>query len=172
MRIVTEAPSLPAVLARQEPHVLTQTIIREFTTFTTVVTLGVIPTNDPSGEPPSDESSSDSASAGGGGGGDGLNSLELGAILGSVFGVVVIVLLWYCCCYTPVTPRTSYEYRMHEYDSYRKSTGHVVDDAPTRPSAPRRPPPVAERIPGGPRYPTYRAIPIPNPRNPRVRHYP
>ncbi|KAH8650454.1 hypothetical protein BGZ61DRAFT_487849 [Ilyonectria robusta] len=31
-----------------------------------------------------------------------------------------------------------------------------------------RPPPVVERIPGGPKFPKYRAIPIPNPRRPPV----
>lgn len=37
---------------------------------------------------------------------------------------------------------------------------------------PTYPPPAVERIPGGPKNPTYRALPIPNPRKPKVPRVP
>ncbi|KAI9166464.1 hypothetical protein HJFPF1_02566 [Paramyrothecium foliicola] len=149
--------ALITVLAgRQEPHVITQTVAQEFTTYTTIVTLGLIPTDDAGGNarpvdpaPPS-------------GGGGGISSAQLGAILGGVVAFVVILLVACFCCGG----------RRRQVRSYSRGSSEASypNVEPPQPRV-RRPPPVVERVPGGPKFPTYRAIPIPNPRNPRVRHY-
>lgn len=150
--------------ARQAPHVITQTITKPYTTLITLVTLG----NPPTEAPASDSSSSDSSY----GESHGLSNGEIGAIIGSSIGFVFLVLLlWWCCTRRRRGPRIS---QTRSYTTY--DTTYIIEDdeemehtSRRKPTIPR-PPPVAERIPGGPRYPTYRAIPIPNPRNPRVRH--
>jgi hypothetical protein len=156
MRLITSTPSFTqGLVARQEPHVVTQTIVREFTTLTTVITLGTIPTNNADPPPaPANEARDDSGASGGG-----LNNLEIGAILGSIVAAISVIAMWYCYCYLPGTKR-----RLIQYESSYSEESMVY-------MSPRRPPPVAEMVPGGPRYPTYRAIPIPNPRNPPVQHH-
>ncbi|KAI5465420.1 hypothetical protein BGZ63DRAFT_399891 [Mariannaea sp. PMI_226] len=60
-------------------------------------------------------------------------------------------------------PRPPSTHRPRTPSSYRRSPLQ-------RPSSVPWPAPAAERIPGGPKFPTYRAIPIPNPR--RAVHVP
>ena len=154
MPILTHTLSLTGLAERQEPHVITQTIVQDFTTYTTLITLGTIPTDDAGsdGRHNNVEPSGDSG---------GISSGELGAILGGVAAFVLISIIVCLCC-----TRSRRNVRVYDYSSYATSS-IAVDVHTTRV---RRPPPVAERIPGGPKFPTYRAIPIPNPRNPTVRY--
>lgn len=159
MLLVTEE-ALPQTLAlRQEHHVITQILTRDHSTITTIVTLGTMPTDTP------DEGTSPEADIYGND--NGLSSAELGAILGSVAVVILIVIVGLFCFANARRRRT----RVVRYGSSYTSDSDVTISPPPRPRMPRRPPPVVERIPGGPRYPTYRALPIRNPRNPPpVRH--
>ncbi|VUC22000.1 unnamed protein product [Clonostachys rosea] len=102
---------------------------------------------------------------------DGLTSGEIGAIIGAIIGFTVIVLFIICCCIN--RSRRRHHHRRSDDDEIVR----VV-------KLPRHPPPLqhplmakvrwSQRdftnvegglIPGGPKYPTYRALPIPNPRN-------
>ncbi|TFA98041.1 hypothetical protein CCMA1212_010221 [Trichoderma ghanense] len=208
----------PSLRARQLTfHILTQTLVRPSTTITTTITLGTI-------DPSSTETTTAAAvplpvsphhhS--------GLSGGQVGAILGSVVGIVVLLLI-IGFCYVgrrrmPITYDDEKEYRYkykrqthnnnsnsndsnnngqrkkakgkgsrktrsaYEYE-YAEEEAIYYTDAPTkgkrRPSSSstknkgatvQEPAPavVAERIPGGPKYPTYRAIPISNPRNPQI----
>ena len=93
-------PATTAVLEIRQQRIITQTIIRPSTTYITYATLGRtsdgpgggMDTNDPTPAPPP-------PSSGGGGNGpnnDALTSEQLGAILGSVGGVLFVVLLFIC----------------------------------------------------------------------------
>lgn len=96
----------------------------------------------------------------------GLSSLQLGAILGSVAVVLVLVLAGGICWAHRRRTRVveyTYDYSRDPYDA-PSSDGPPHEP---RPGRPRYPPPVAEFIPGGARYPTYTAVPIRNPRTPR-----
>lgn len=124
--------------------------------------------------PPADESVDAAASIYGEH--NGLTDGQIGAIVGSIVGFSIIVFLLVCCV---VNNRRRYYARHHHHHHHSRSssgTSSMVGDPPVK-----KPPPVRvresvrvterARIPGGPRYPTYRAIPIPNPRkNPKVRH--
>jgi hypothetical protein len=149
--------------ARQEPYVVTQTIVQDLATYTTVVTLGTIPT-DKAGADGRHDDRDTSGGGGGGGGGSGISSGQLGAIIGGVAALVLIALVICLCCSRGRSARP------YDDSSHASSIIAVEVPDPRRPGGIRRPPPAAERVPGGPRYPTYRAIPIPNPRNPAVRH--
>ncbi|KAG9259129.1 uncharacterized protein F5Z01DRAFT_642393 [Emericellopsis atlantica] len=131
---------------------------------------------------------------------DGLTDRDAAAIAGSVVGSIIAILLMIFCCikwtrYQSEIRRVNR--RRHRSSSAFTSSSsssssstssedreRPIRGVPVRPP-PRaaRPPPVrvsqsvresvrvSERIPGGPRYPTYKAIPIPNPRNnPKVKH--
>jgi hypothetical protein len=160
MLLPTEAPIPPVLELRQEAHVITQTLTRDGMTITTIVTLGTVPTDttDNGGTAPdADIYGHDNG---------GLSSAELGAIIGSVAAFVLLLIIGFFCF------ANSRRRRVAVYDDSSYGSGSFVEVSRTRtgPRLPRRPPPVAERIPGGPKYPTYRALPIKNPRNPRVRH--
>ncbi|KAH7170089.1 hypothetical protein EDB81DRAFT_774416 [Dactylonectria macrodidyma] len=205
MAIITAAPPSQSIAARQEAHVIIQTLTWEHTTFTTHVTLsGSQPTDSTTVVTEHHESSG------------GLTNAQVGAIVGSLVGFFVLVMIIICCCRRrppPPPPRRHGDRR--SYGSY--SSSYFTDDTPEpwppkgqyrrtpKPATPRmmppqqmppqfmppqfippmtprstrshrsfvqRPPPVVERIPGGPKFPTYRAIPIPNPRRPTVPHVP
>lgn len=121
---------------------------------------------------------------------NGLTDAQIGAMVGAILGFIIIGLTFIFCClryrrnrrlwriYQQQQRRNSKRYTVTTDYSYTSS----VTDVPPSPKKPapvktkRRsadypPPPPKERIPGGPKFPTYRAIPIPNPReNPSVRH--
>ncbi|KAM4057278.1 hypothetical protein HRG_004106 [Hirsutella rhossiliensis] len=153
----TDKPSpLLALAARQQQHVVTQTILRQATTLTTVVTLAPASTVRPDahiyGAQP------------------GLSSLQLGAILGSIAAVAVVFLAGGICWAhrrkARAVPAVDYTYYYYS-DTYAEPLSADSLSSKHRPKTPRYPPPVAEFIPGGARYPTYKAIPIKNPRKPQ-----
>lgn len=127
----------------------------------------------------------------------GLSQGQLGAILGSVTAFLLIIVVAGFCyasmqrmpityeedekCDTTAASTTTNSYVSHEtrkkhHHRHHHHHGHHHHHHHRHfPKSPRsskgsvqRPPPVAERIPGGPQYPTYRAIPIANPRSPRL----
>ncbi|KAL7791554.1 hypothetical protein V8C37DRAFT_141916 [Trichoderma ceciliae] len=176
----TEAPSTLHI-RQNEFHILTQTLIRPSTTITTTLTLGTI-------EPvatstiavvPLPVSHH-----------HGLSGGQIGAILGSIVGVVVLLLIVGFCYVgsrrVPITYEEEKEEKkrkkqgrgstrntrgVHEYTEEtvyytpprRKSSSRKVSVSVQTPA----PAVVSERIPGGPKFPTYRAVPISNPRNPQ-----
>ncbi|KAH7162174.1 hypothetical protein B0J13DRAFT_535329 [Dactylonectria estremocensis] len=201
MAAITDGPTLQSIAARQEVHVITQTLTWAHTTFTTHVTLG--------GSQPTDDSTTVATTHHESNGG--LTNAQIGAIVGSVVGVFVLVMIILCCCRREPPPPSRRHGDRRSYGSY--SSSYFTDDTPEpwppkgqyrrtpKPMTPRpmmpaqpmpaqfmppmtprstrshrsfvqRPPPVVERIPGGPKFPTYRAIPIPNPRRPTVPHVP
>lgn len=104
---------------RQDP-VVTQTITRPYTTITAVVTLGGVgaaaaPSSDPAATTPvvpsSPQGSSSSSSSSSSSlpvtptGSSGLTPDQLGAILGSIFGVLVLAGLLWCACSPRMRPR-------------------------------------------------------------------
>ncbi|OTA01368.1 hypothetical protein A9Z42_0016730 [Trichoderma parareesei] len=205
----------PSLQARQlDFHILTQTLIRPSTTIITTITLGTInPTSTEStaAAVPLPVTSHHHT---------GLSGGQIGAILGSVVGIVVLLLI-IGFCYVgrrrmPITYDDEKEYKykdkrqthhdndvgtsqkkkkakgkgsratrgVYEYD-YTQEEAVYYTEAPIKSmkksssssskkkkngATVQEPDPavVAERIPGGPRYPTYRAIPISNPRNPQI----
>ncbi|KAH0528154.1 hypothetical protein TsFJ059_003052 [Trichoderma semiorbis] len=180
----TEAPSLQN---RQiDFRILTQTVVRASTTIVTTITLGTI-------EPVATETiavvplpvTHHHGLSGG----------QIGAILGSVVGVVVLLLIVGFCyvgrrrmpiTYEEETKETKKTKRKRRRSSSRTTRGiyqYTEEDIyyiPTRKKSSSRRASVkvevqepaaavvTERIPGGPKFPTYRAIPISNPRNPQV----
>ncbi|KAF4968398.1 hypothetical protein FSARC_4195 [Fusarium sarcochroum] len=153
---------------RQEAQVVTQTVYLPSTTYTTHVTLGVVSATATDRPVVTSQHS-----------GDGLSSAQIGAIVGSVVGVFILAFLVVCCCCR--RPRRPVKRHRSSRSSYSGSDGDGWSDAwpdenwtrpvplPTgRPTPVQFPRPVAQReqIPGGPKFPTYRAIPIPNPRRP------
>lgn len=175
----TEAPS-PLHIRQNDFHILTQTLIRPSTTVVTTITLFTI-------EPAATETiavvplpvSHH----------HGLSGVQIGAILGSVVGVVVLLLIIGLCYVgqrrisvtaedekkkkkkkgggSSRTTRNIYEYTEEDIyykPSRRKSSSRRASVTVQVPA----PVVVSERIPGGPKFPTYRAIPISNPRNPQV----
>ncbi|KAH6606970.1 hypothetical protein Trco_006123 [Trichoderma cornu-damae] len=176
----TEAPS-PLHIRQNEFHIITQTLIRPSTTITTTITLGTI-------EPvatstiavvPLPVSHH-----------HGLSGGQIGAILGSVVGVVVLLLIVGFCYVGSRRMPITYEEEKVEKRKKRKGGGTrttrgiyeyteeaVYYTTPKGKSSSRKdtvyvqtPDPVviSERIPGGPKFPTYRAVPIANPRNPQI----
>ncbi|KAL7930303.1 hypothetical protein V8C35DRAFT_283663 [Trichoderma chlorosporum] len=178
----TEAPSLEI---RQDFHILTQTIIRPSTTFITTITLGTVEpvTTETIAVVPVPISHHHDLSSG-----------QVGAILGSVVGVVVLLLIVGFCYVGQRRMPITYEEETKEKRKtkrkgssssrttrgvYKYSEEAVYYVPPKRKSSSRRASVtvevqepeaaiIAERIPGGPKFPTYRAIPISNPRNPQV----
>ncbi|VTT61097.1 unnamed protein product [Fusarium fujikuroi] len=140
--------------ARQEVQVITQTVSLPTTTYTTQVTLGV------ASAPATDRPVVTSQHSG-----DGLSSAQIGAIIGCIVGVFVLAF---------IVPKKRRSYRSSYADSSdgwseRMPNENWVRPVPipvARPVPVQFPSPVVQReqIPGGPKYPTYRAIPIPNPR--------
>ncbi|KAM0256115.1 hypothetical protein ACHAQJ_005202 [Trichoderma viride] len=177
----TEAPS-PLNIRQNEFHILTQTVIRPSTTFVTTITLGTIE---------SVASSTIAAVPLPVSHHHGLSGGQIGAILGSVVGVVVLLLVIGFCYVGRKKTTVAYEeekvkkrkrrstrstrstrgiYEYTEEDVYytppkRKSSTKKVSVSVQTPA----PVIVSERIPGGPKFPSYRAIPISNPRNPQIR---
>jgi hypothetical protein len=177
----TEAPS-PLNIRENEPYIFTQTIIRPSTTFVTTITLGTIEpvTTSTAAVVPLPISHH-----------HGLSGGQIGAILGSVVGVVVLLLIvGFCYVGSKRTPDTYEEekvkkrkrrssrsthstrgiYQYTEEDVYyappkRKSSTRKVSVSVQTPA----PAVISEKIPGGPKFPSYRAIPISNPRNPQIR---
>ncbi|KAK7408351.1 hypothetical protein QQX98_009499 [Neonectria punicea] len=169
METTTDEPLPHSLAIRQEVHVITQTLSWAHTTFTTHVTLG--------GEPTDTTQATDNHQGAGG-----LSDAQIGAIVGSVVGTFVLVVAILCCC-CQRRPRPVRHNSRRSYASYSSSymEGFPEPAPPPKgywrrtpqPSPVQWPPPVAERVPervpGGPKFPTYRANPIPNPRKP-TRH--
>ncbi|KAM0345769.1 hypothetical protein ACHAPU_006122 [Fusarium lateritium] len=164
-------PHMNAV--RQEAQVITRTVSLPTTTYTTLVTLGVV--SAPATDRPVAVTSQHS--------GDGLTSVQIGAITGSIVGVFVLACVVVCCCCR--RPRRQVRRHRSSRSSYEGSSDGWSDAMPNedwtrpvpvpvpfgrRPTPVQYPSPVAQRgqmreqVPGGPKFPTYRAIPIPNPR--------
>uniref|UniRef100_A0A0D2XES9 Uncharacterized protein n=1 Tax=Fusarium oxysporum (strain Fo5176) TaxID=660025 RepID=A0A0D2XES9_FUSOF len=145
---------VPHINARQEVQVITQTVYLPTTTYTTQVTLGV------ASAPATDRPVVTSQHSG-----DGLSSAQIGAIIGSIVGVFVLAF---------VVPKKRRSYRSSYADFSDGWSERMPHEGWTRPVPipVARPVPVQfpspvvqrEQIPGGPKFPTYRAIPIPNPR--------
>jgi hypothetical protein len=162
----------PAVfVVREDVEVITQTITRPYTTLITLVTLGLerpTPSPTPSPEPVEHEPQTHSEHTG-------LTNAEIGAIVGAIIGFVIIVLgLIYCFAdYKRDLPDPVYYKQTYSYGDSQSSNGYrtpsVYDDArvkkPRKAKVHRHHNAEPEYIPGGPKYPAYRAIPIPNPRN-------
>ncbi|CAG9992790.1 unnamed protein product [Clonostachys byssicola] len=98
---------------------------------------------------------------------DGLTSGEIGAMVGAIIGFTIIVLFTIFCCINRSRVRR-HRHRSDDDEIIR------VEKLPRRPNPTLQHPLMAKRdfsnvegglIPGGPKYPTYRALPIPNPRN-------
>ncbi|CAH0052529.1 unnamed protein product [Clonostachys solani] len=103
---------------------------------------------------------------------DGLTSAEIGAMVGAIIGFTVIVLFTIFCCIN--RSRVRRHRRRSDDDEIIR-----VEKLPRHPNPPLQHPLMAKvrwsqrdfnnveggLIPGGPKYPTYRALPIPNPRN-------
>ncbi|UNI23966.1 hypothetical protein JDV02_009751 [Purpureocillium takamizusanense] len=183
-------------VARQEPHVFTQTLTRPATTLVTLVTLGsstptTVTTSSSSSSSPSSDPAATSLVVPDNNGKHGLSSVQLGAILGSIAAVVVIVIVAGICLANKTPPR----HKRHTYvyqdwggtagDSSSSSSGgggggsygsSSTSSSSTgrsknkkkkpKPKGPKRPPHAPELIPGGAPYPTYKAVPISNPRKP------
>ena len=156
MPVMTTTPQDLRLEARQTGEdVITQTLARQSTTFIALVTLGPSGTTTPEPSSPNPEANIYGQN-------DGLSGAQIGAIVGSIVGAAfLIILIWmyYMARRNRVVVVDEYDYSSYE-------TSYFGDESI---STPRRPPEAAERIPGGPRFPNYRAIPIPNPRYPRVR---
>lgn len=122
--------------ARQELHIITQTITWPYTTFTTHVTLGTIAAQT---EAPAATSSHDD---------NNLTNTQIGAIVGSVLGVFLLVLLFIFCCLRRrrvkiVSVPKSYRSSYSSYESRRASYVEPVAVEPVvmvEPLPPRRPP--------------------------------
>ncbi|KAJ4268906.1 hypothetical protein NW762_002977 [Fusarium torreyae] len=152
---------------RQEAQVVTQTVYLPTTTYTTHVTLGVVSATATDRPVVTSQHS-----------GDGLSSAQIGAIVGSIVGVFILAFIVVCCCCR--RPRRPVKRHRSYRSSYSGSDDGWSEAWPDenwtrpvpipvgRPTPVQFPPPVAQReqIPGGPKFPTYRAIPIPNPRRP------
>ncbi|ESU12650.1 hypothetical protein FGSG_06546 [Fusarium graminearum PH-1] len=145
---------VPHMVIRQEAQVITQTVELPSTTYTTHVTLGVVSAaaTDRPVAVPSQHS------------GDGLSGAEIGAIVGAVVGFFIL-------SFVVVKIRRSYRSYSGSEDDWSVVMPHEgwtrpVPVAIPRPVPVQYPPPAAQReqVPGGPKFPTYRAIPIPNPR--------
>jgi len=148
-------------------------------------TIGIVPAET---EAPPANDFADSAEANIYGDHNGLTNAQIGALVGAIIGAIILILLLIWCCLAQRARQRRRMYRRsirrHTASSGEASyTSSFIDvpPSPRKPSATRKkhgrappppPPPLPkERIPGGPKYPTYRAIPIPNPRrNPSVRH--
>jgi hypothetical protein len=193
MASTTDEPHPHTLAIRQDVHVITQTLSWQHTTFTTHVTLGGPATASAEAEATTRPTTTAIPTEHHSGAG-GLTDAQIGAIAGSIVGVFILVFVVLCCCCQRRPPPARHGDR-RSYASYTSST-YIVDDAPEQPPPPpprwywprtprtprapsvvrpspvqsQWPPPVAERIPGGPKFPTYRAIPIPNPRRPNVVH--
>lgn len=128
---------------------------------------------------------------------NGLTNAQIGAVIGSIIGFTLLVLIIiFCAISRRRAQRRRYRHRYH-YDRSSSGSSSSGGGSEYR-GRPVRKPPVArvrrnvtvvdrdgweggyathaggvrerERIPGGPKWPTYRAIPIPNPRkNPNLR---
>ncbi|KAL6867125.1 hypothetical protein J3F83DRAFT_740069 [Trichoderma novae-zelandiae] len=190
-------------------HILTQTLVRPSTTIVTTITLGTI-------EPASTETIAAVPLPVPAHHHSGLSGGQLGAILGSVVGVVVLLLIiGFCYVGRRRMPMTYDDEKEYKYKYKNQTHGHSSDHKKKKakgkgsrttrgayeyeyteeeaavyytkpPTKSKRkssssskktsgatvqepaPAVVADRIPGGPRYPTYRAIPISNPRNPQI----
>ncbi|PHH89724.1 hypothetical protein CDD83_5421 [Cordyceps sp. RAO-2017] len=152
MILSTESAAVFTHAARQEQHVVAQTLTRQATTVTTLVTLGAAGPATSVADVRPDINIYGTQ--------QGLSSEQLGAILGSIAGAVVIIIVAGICLANRRRGRAAVD-----SDDVTSSYGtpSIVDSLPP-PRRPRYPPRTAELIPGGAPYPTYRAVPIQNPR--------
>lgn len=176
-----------APLNIRQDLILTQTIIRPSTTFVTTITFGAT-------EPAATTSTVAVVPVPISHHHNGLSGAQIGAILGSVVGVVVLALIIGFCYVGKKKATVTYEEeekvkkkKRRNSHSTRSSTHGVYQyaeedvyyyTAPRKKSSTKKasvsvqtpaPAVVSERIPGGPKFPSYRAIPISNPRNPQIR---
>lgn len=150
---------------RQEiSGVITQTLTRSYTTFTTHVTLGPGPTLSSTTSSSTAQSTPTDVAAHHHHHRHALTAAELGGILGSVAALVIILIAVGICLTSTSDPEEE-----NDYSSYT-TTSTEEYYRPRSKKGPRKPPRVAERIPGGPKFPTYRAVPISNSGIPPVRH--
>lgn len=185
MRLPPAPTEAPSPLNIRQELVLTQTVVRPSTTFVTTITFGAtepVATNTIATVPvPISQH-------------HGLSGGQIGAILGSVVGVVVLALTIGFCYVGKKKTAVAYEEeekvkkrKRRNYHSTRSSRHGVYQyaeedvyyyTAPRKKSSTKKagvsvqtpaPAVVSERIPGGPKFPSYRAIPISNPRNPQIR---
>ncbi|KAH8123360.1 hypothetical protein FP744_10005570 [Trichoderma asperellum] len=184
MRLPPTPTEAPSPLNLRQQLILTQTVVRPSTTFVTTITFGAI-------EPAA--TSTAAAIPVPISHHHGLSGGEIGAILGSVVGVVVLALIiGFCYVGNKRTAaaneeekvkkrkrRNSHSTRSSTHGVYQYSEEDVYYyTAPKKKSSSKKasvsvqtpaPAVVSERIPGGPKFPSYRAIPISNPRNPQIR---
>lgn len=136
----------------QQPDVVTQTIIRQSATLTTALVLGtgaVPATSNPSAPDVGAKMNGQLQS---------ISSAEIGAILGCVVAFVFVA-IGGCICYCN---RRRPKQRYYCSESGRGGSSYDGLHYDEKATLPRRPPKVAEFIPGGPEFPTYRAVPSSN----------
>lgn len=102
---------------------------------------------------------------------NGLTDAQIGIMVGCIVGFTLIVLTLIFCVLNRKRQHPVHRHRSvkHHSGSYTPSVVEISMPPPSQmrdhEASPR------EWIPGGPRYPTYKAIPIRNPRKPpAVRH--
>lgn len=145
---------------QQGSNVVTQTITQPAVTqpaqtMTTLVTLGPSTTHAANG------------TGGDHGGTGGLTNVQFGAIIGCIAALVVIGIAAGIC----LSSNKKKSQNVYEYYTTTSSTSSGSSKRRRRKRHhPKHPPPPTEWVPGGPKFPTYKAIPISNPRNPPVAH--
>lgn len=143
--ILPTAIHLLQVLARQDSPIITQILTqpaRPAATVTTLVTLGPTSTAAATHHGP-----------------NGLTHVQFGAIIGCVAAVVVMAIAAGICLSSGGKTRNQ-DAHIYYAETTTTSSSSSGYSKKKRHKHPRRPPPVAERIPGGPKYPTYRAVPV------------
>ncbi|RDA85544.1 hypothetical protein CP532_3305 [Ophiocordyceps camponoti-leonardi (nom. inval.)] len=146
---------LSQAVAQGQEHVITQTLTEPFTTITTLVFLGTSAAAAPDEIRPESELY---------GSQKGLSGAQLGAILGSIAAAIAI-LVTIAVCLSSKRKRQRKKKSESVYNDNNSTTEapSVVERFSWAAEQERYPP---ELIPGGAPYPTYRAVPIRNPRNP------
>ncbi|PWI70178.1 hypothetical protein PCL_00322 [Purpureocillium lilacinum] len=163
-------------VARQEPRVFTQTLTRPATTLVTLITLGSTPSTSSSSSSSSPSPTASLVVPANSGGKHGLSSVQLGAILGSIAAVVVLVIVAGICLANKTPPRKRHTYVYQDWSTSSSGGSHGSSSTSSSstakskkkppPKGPKRPSRPPQLIPGGAPYPTYKAVPIPNPRKP------
>ncbi|RDA94355.1 hypothetical protein CP533_3783 [Ophiocordyceps camponoti-saundersi (nom. inval.)] len=145
------ALALSQTKALGQEHVITQTLTGPSKTITTIVVLGT------TAAAPRDEIRPESELYGSQ---KGLSGAQLGAILGSIAAAIAILVTIAVCLSSRRKRKTESVY----IDNNRTTEAPSVVERYSWATERERYPP--ELIPGGAPYPTYRAVPIRNPRNP------